>query len=48
MFSWMQVPEVLLPQENILTVQFHTGIIVSYLISKNSNLELLSDRKEFW
>lgn len=38
---------VLLPQENILTVQFHTGIIISHLISKSSNLELKSDRKKF-
>lgn len=43
----MQVPEVLLPQENVLTVQFHTGIIISHLISKSSNLELKSDRKKF-
>lgn len=43
-----RVPKVLLPQENIGTVQFHTGIIISHLISKISNLELLSDREEFW
>jgi len=38
--TFMQVPEVLLPQENIVTVQFHTGMIISHLICKISNLEL--------
>lgn len=44
----MQVPEVLLPQENILTVRFHTDVIISHLISKISNLEIKSDRKKFY
>lgn len=46
--TFMQVPEVSLPQENILTVQLHTGVIIFHLISKFSNLELKSDRKKFY